>query len=485
MPTDRRSRRRKSSAAAAPSSPSDDAVDVRVPPTPSRRARSAGGAGSESRKAAAVAAAAAAAGGSAEEEEEEVMDHGNASYAMLEQNLLGPGKRQREVTKEAVRSGEPYAFFDALVEELVQDPRCDEFLKPVLELYDDKEVPGYMEQIKRPMDLGTIKKRLKGGEYIKETRGVFEFDQEECGNDIRLVFENCMDYNDPKSDIHEMARKLLKKATTMISRLESKLEREEESAQKKLKREQERRRTKKAEEEVARAAEQARKASAAMEKLKREAEEAERKRLQEIKKKEAEWKTRMQQEKEKAVAAAVQEALAKKERDGRVMNTSSVSSDEHDGRGEVTFVFVSTVGMEKKRGRKSGLVMELERGHDELMKRRKVMIEACVELERLKQVEMTYEEKKAVCDEVAELDFVRMKAVADILARGMNRPDILNEVEVDVDVDHVDNVVLREIQLLLNNPAASTAKDALRQVESDMADIESKLLDQRYKEIGG
>ncbi|CDF40573.1 hypothetical protein CHC_T00008812001, partial [Chondrus crispus] len=162
-----------------------------------------------------------------------------------------------------------------------------------------------------------------------------------------------MDYNDPKSEIHEMARKLLKKATTMISGLESKLERVKESAQKKLKREQERRWTKTAEEEGAPAAKQARKASVVMGKMKRETEEAERKRLQEIKK-EAEWKTRMQHEKGKAVAAVVQEALAKKEREGRVMNTSSVRFDERDGRGELTFMFVSTVGMEKKRGRKSG-----------------------------------------------------------------------------------------------------------------------------------
>ena len=47
---------------------------------------------------------------------------------------------------------------------------------------------------------------------------------------------------------------------------------------------------------------------------------------------------------------------------GRVMNTSSVrfdGRDGRDGRGEVTLMFVSTVavgimGMEKKRGRKSG-----------------------------------------------------------------------------------------------------------------------------------
>lgn len=430
--------------------------------------------------------------------DEELMDHGNATLDLPDDRKIRRGnasssaKRKRELpytTKDAVRQGEPFSFFSSLLVDLVQNPQCEEFLKPVLEVYSDDDVPGYRDQIKRPMDLGTVKDNLRNDVYIVDQDGIFEFDHEQCANDIRLIFENCMDYNDPKSDIHHVARELLKQVNTSITRREAKMAREEENANKKAKRDQERRKRKKAEEEAARAAEQARKASAALEQVKREAAEAERKRLMEIKRKEAEWKNRMQQEKEAAVARAVQEALAnQKERDrgsSRMMNTSSVSSDDHEIQNkEITFAFVSTVGMEKKRGRKSGVVMELEQRHDELMKRRKTMIDASVELERMKQIEMTYEEKRTLCEDVAGLDFLRMKAVADIIAKGMNRPDILNEVEVDLDIDHVDNFVLREIQYMLLSPTACTAKDALRQVESEIADIETKLVDSRYQKVG-
>lgn len=43
-------------------------------------------------------------------------------------------------------------------------------------------------------------------------------------------------------------------------------------------------------------------------------------------------------------------AMAKKEREGRVMNTNGVRFDKRDRRGEITFLVVSTVGMEKKHG---------------------------------------------------------------------------------------------------------------------------------------
>lgn len=435
-------------------------------------------------------------------QDEEVMDHGNGSYDVeptsegkdADKGKRSSGKRKREappLTRGAVRQSEPFLFYNTLLLDLVSKPACEDFLKPVLDMWEEDMVPDYREKIKRPMDLGTVKDNLRNDTYITENNGVFHFDQEACANDIRLIFENCMDYNDPESDIHETARDQLKSVNSQIAQRDTKLAREQENAQKRAKRDHERRRRKKAEEEAARAAADARRAASALEQVKKEAEEAERKRQQESKRKEAEWKYRMEAEKNAAVAMAVQEALSKqqqKDRDrgvaSRMVNTSSVSSDEHEGMtGEVTFVFVSTVGMEKKRGRKSAVVMDLEQRHDELMKRRRAMVDATVELEKLKVIEMTYEEKRTLCQDVSGLDFVRMKGVADIIAKGMNRPDILNEVEVDLDIDHIDNVVLREIQYFLVSPTACTAKDALREIESNIADIESKLVDIRYQKI--
>lgn len=452
-------------------------------PSSRRRSRPSGGVKDE------------AVSGAEDRVQDTVIEEGNGE-AVAEQKEMPPPKRPMKrkrdyaATKAGVHGLEAFTFYQELVTNLISNPECEDFLMPVLELWTDDQVPFYRERIKQPMDLGTIKDKLRDDAYVVQDKvNEFHFDTEACGRDLRLVFENCMDYNDPDSGLHAIAKSLLDNLNKHISERERRVNQEIESALKKAKRDSERRRRKKAEEVAAAAAEGAKRAQLQLEKLKREAEEAERKRQLELKKKEAEWQQRMEAEKQAAVAAAVQEALAKQRkevpRSARLVNTSSISSDEHEqGTGEVTFAFVSTAGMEKKRGRKSGLVMELESRHEELMKRRKAMVDASVELEKLKQLEMTYNEKRKVCEEVAELDFVRMKAVVDIIARGMNRPDILNEVEIDLDIDHIDNVVLREVQYFLQNPVAATAKDALRKVEADITNIESRLVSIRYQKVG-
>lgn len=175
--------------------------------------------------------------------------------------------------------------------------------------------------------------------------------------------------------------------------------------------------------------------------------------------------------------------------DDRKANSSGASSEDEDEEdsdpqgGDISFSFVSTEGMEKKRGRKSVRVMELEGQHDSLMKRRKMMLELSAELEKRRQLQMTYLEKKKLCEEAAALDYVRMKGVVDILARGMSRPDFNNEVELDLDVDTVDNSVLREIQYFLKNPAGMTARESVTQVEAQISEIEQELVDLRYQKM--
>lgn len=154
-----------------------------------------------------------------------------------------------------------------------------------------------------------------------------------------------------------------------------------------------------------------------------------------------------------------------------------------NGQNDVIFVFVSTDGMEKKRGRKSARVAELEVEHEGLVKRRKMMVDTTLELEKLKQVEMTVSEKRTLCEEVAGLDYVRMKGVVDLLARGLSRPDLLSEVEIDLDMDAIDNVLLREIQFFLRSPVAMTAKEALRTVEEEIVGIEKQLVVMRYQKV--
>jgi hypothetical protein len=60
-------------------------------------------------------------------------------------------------------------------------------------------IPDYLTIIKHPMDLGTIEKKLINEEYS---------DIHEFAADTRLVWQNCMTYNQPGSDVVRMAEVL-------------------------------------------------------------------------------------------------------------------------------------------------------------------------------------------------------------------------------------------------------------------------------------
>lgn len=71
------------------------------------------------------------------------------------------------------------------------------FYKPV-----DADLLGlhdYHTIIKKPMDLGTVKKKLETREYINGN---------EFAEEVRLIFTNCYRYNSTESDVVMMARKL-------------------------------------------------------------------------------------------------------------------------------------------------------------------------------------------------------------------------------------------------------------------------------------
>lgn len=71
------------------------------------------------------------------------------------------------------------------------------FYKPV-----DAELLGlhdYHDIIKKPMDLGTVKKKMDDREYKSAP---------EFADDVRLIFTNCYKYNPPDHDVVMMGRKL-------------------------------------------------------------------------------------------------------------------------------------------------------------------------------------------------------------------------------------------------------------------------------------
>eukprot|EP00477_Mikrocytos_mackini_P000369 GAHX01000392.1.p1 GENE.GAHX01000392.1~~GAHX01000392.1.p1 ORF type:complete len:202 (-),score=48.68 GAHX01000392.1:30-635(-) len=62
--------------------------------------------------------------------------------------------------------------------------------------WEDLGLPDYPEKIKKPMDLGTVAKNLENQKYKTP---------DDCIEDMRLVFNNAITYNQPGSSMHLVA----------------------------------------------------------------------------------------------------------------------------------------------------------------------------------------------------------------------------------------------------------------------------------------
>ncbi|PON63045.1 Bromodomain containing protein [Trema orientale] len=124
-----------------------------------------------------------------------------------EKHIPGLKKQQQEASKReaaaAKRMHDLMRQFGTILSQITRHKWAWPFMQPVdvegLGLHD------YYEVIDKPMDFSTIKNQMeaKDGTGYKNVRQI-------CA-DVRLVFKNAMKYNEERSNVHVMAKTLLKK----------------------------------------------------------------------------------------------------------------------------------------------------------------------------------------------------------------------------------------------------------------------------------
>mmetsp|Transcript_26392 Transcript_26392/g.76161 ORF Transcript_26392/g.76161 Transcript_26392/m.76161 type:complete len:214 (+) Transcript_26392:94-735(+) len=99
-----------------------------------------------------------------------------------------------------------------LVNQIYSKADAEPFREPVdwkaLGLFD------YPQIIKKQMDLGSVKSKLENGKYK---------DIEDAANDVRLVWKNCMTYNQEGSDFYILAENMSKKFEDKFTKIEKDL----------------------------------------------------------------------------------------------------------------------------------------------------------------------------------------------------------------------------------------------------------------------
>ncbi|WVR00197.1 hypothetical protein IAU59_007339 [Kwoniella sp. CBS 9459] len=113
-----------------------------------------------------------------------------------------PGGGGRSRTSYAARASQKLLY--SLLDTIASHRNGNVFQNPVKKT----DAPDYLEVIKRPMDLKTMRSRIKDGQIST----IDEFER-----DALLIFANAMMYNGPDSQVYEMAQEMLKDTENHIA----------------------------------------------------------------------------------------------------------------------------------------------------------------------------------------------------------------------------------------------------------------------------
>ena len=137
----------------------------------------------------------------AEEEEPGISERTDPSHSPLSQPIPGPStvsksRRKGQAQSEAQVVSKRFQNVIGMLHSTISQHRYGNiFHNPIKK----SEAPDYHDIVKRPMDLKTIKARVKDG----VTSNSLEFQR-----DVYLMFANAMMYNRPGSEIYNMAEEV-------------------------------------------------------------------------------------------------------------------------------------------------------------------------------------------------------------------------------------------------------------------------------------
>jgi hypothetical protein len=113
-----------------------------------------------------------------------------------------PVLKKIKITKNRVQLVEPWKLDRLLIKPTAQNLLGQLMtldVDPFLELVSKKEYPDYYKVIENPISIKEIKSKIQGSKYQEI---------EDFKHDIITMFQNCLKFNAPSSEIAKLAQKL-------------------------------------------------------------------------------------------------------------------------------------------------------------------------------------------------------------------------------------------------------------------------------------